>query len=291
MRSLLRFSLTCLFITVAGFAQTAPTFKFVSIDFPGSKFTVATGINNSGVIVGYYGNAAGTHGFRLANAHFTTINVPGAVSTLVNGINGNGDVVGTYQSADQKLHGFLLHKGLITKLNFPGRTLNGTAAMGVNDQLTVVGTVDDVTGFIWSKGIFRAFHAPSNVRGATNLNGISNLGLIVGAVFFQDSMRPFMFRGSDFDFLHALDPGDIVANGVNGRGDVVGSGGFGFLLLNPEAGETSADKPEKFPTMHPISFPGSNGTTLPFSINFSRSIVGQYFDSQNHLHGFLATVK
>jgi probable HAF family extracellular repeat protein len=292
MRSLLRFSLTCLIFTAAGLTQTAPTFKFVSIDFPGSKFTVATGVNNSGVIVGYYGNSTGTHGFRLANAHFSTINVPGAVTTLVNGINGNGDVVGTFQNSDQKLHGFLLHKGVITKLNSPAAgNGTGTAAMGVNDQLTVVGTVDDVTGFIWNKGVFRAFHAPSDIRGATNLNGISNPGWIVGAVFFADSLRPFMFHGSDFDFLRAVIPGDVVANGVNGRGDVVGSGGFGFLMLNPEAGETSVDKPEKFPVMHAINFPGSNGTTLPFSINFSRSIVGQYSDSHNHLHGFLAIVK
>jgi probable HAF family extracellular repeat protein len=278
---------TSLLIVAAGVAQTAPTFKFVSIDVPGSTFTVATGINNSGVIVGFYGTASGTHGFRLVNAHFTAINVPGAISTQVNGINGHGDVVGQFETSDQKMHGFLLHNGVITKLNFPDRSITSTVAMGVNDALTVVGTAGDVTGFIWNKGVFRAFHAPSDIHGATNLNGISNPGWIVGAVFFSDSLRPFMFRGSDFDFLRAAIPGDVVANGVNGHGDVVGFSNVAFLMLNPEAGESASDKPEKFPVMHTIAFPGATGT-IAFGINFSRSIVGQYFDSHDRLHGFLA---
>jgi hypothetical protein len=39
--------------------------------------------------------------------------------------------------------------------------------------------------------------------------------------------------------------------------------------------------------MHTIAFPGATGT-IAFGINFSRSIVGQYFDSHDRLHGFLA---
>ena len=281
--------LACLTVSLASFAQT-PSFKFAAINFPGASETSANGINNSGVIVGSYILASRTHGFKLASGHFSTIDINGAVSTVLNAIDGNGDIVGTFQTADLKSHGFLIHKGVITRLDFP-KAVNGTVANGVNNQLTVVGTVDDTFGFIWSAGKFRSFNAHSDINGATQLNGISNSGWIVGAVFFSDFLRPFIFRGSDFDFLKPAASGDFVPHGVNGRGDLVGcSGGDSFLIFNPEAGESSTDKPDGFPPMHTFVFPGATNTCAA-SINFSRAIVGSYQDAQFHSHGFLAIVK
>ena len=102
-------SLALALATISSFGQTAPSFKFVSIDFPGASDTTATGINNSGVIVGSYTLNGVIHGYKLVNGHFTTINFPGAVSTQVNGINTNGDIAGTYfPAAINTSHGFLL---------------------------------------------------------------------------------------------------------------------------------------------------------------------------------------
>jgi uncharacterized membrane protein len=184
---------------LSGFAQT-PSFKFAAINFPGATETSANGINNSGVIVGSYVLAGHTHGFKLSNGHFTTINIKGAQITTVSSINSNGDMAGTFVTNDLKSHGFLIHRGIVTVLNFPG-ALNGsgTVANGINSSLTVVGTVDDTFGFLWSAGKFHKFSAPSDIGGATTLNGISNLGRVVGDVFFSDFQRPFMFQGTDFD--------------------------------------------------------------------------------------------
>src|SRR5262249_55633584 len=65
--------------------------------------TFATGINNSGQIVGYFGDTAGvTHGFVYSGGgSFTTIDYPGIscpggrCGTFVNGINDSGQIVGT----------------------------------------------------------------------------------------------------------------------------------------------------------------------------------------------------
>jgi probable HAF family extracellular repeat protein len=49
---------------------------------PGATFTQASGINDSGQIVGVYFDIAGNeHGFLLDRGTFTTINVPGSGET------------------------------------------------------------------------------------------------------------------------------------------------------------------------------------------------------------------
>jgi uncharacterized membrane protein len=274
----------------SGFAQT-PTFKFVRLDFPGAAETSANGVNNAGVIVGSYVLNGHTHGFKLSNGRFTTIDIKGAQITTVSAINDKGDLAGTFATNDLKSHGFILHGGAFTRLDFPG-AVNGTVANGINNSLTVVGTVDDVAGFIWSAGKSHKFLAPSDIGGATTLNGISNLGRVVGDVFFSDFQRPFMFQGSDFDFLRPAGSLDLFVNGVNGRGDVVGCpvGTGSFLAFNPEAGESSSDKPDRFPALHTFKFPGASSTCAN-GINFSRAIVGSYSDSLSHRHGFLAIVQ
>jgi probable HAF family extracellular repeat protein len=49
---------------VRGFVSTGTTADdFTPIDFPGASATFASGINNSGQIVGWYTDETGTHGF------------------------------------------------------------------------------------------------------------------------------------------------------------------------------------------------------------------------------------
>jgi uncharacterized membrane protein len=279
-------SLALALATISSFGQTAPSFQFVSIDFPGASDTTATGINNSGVIVGSYTLNGVIHGYKLVNGHFTTINFPGAVSTQVNGINTNGDIAGTYfPAAINTSHGFLLHKGVFKSLSFPGA--HQTSANGVNNALKIVGQADN-DGFTWQNGAFHRFKAPSNANGTTALNGISNLGLIVGQVFDLDNWRAFLLNGSDLDLLQPGGALDNMARGVNGRGDVVGChAASGFLIFHPEAGESSTDKPDTFPTLISVNFPGASNSCNN-SINYSQSIVGTYSDSGFHNHGFLA---
>jgi len=76
---------------------------FVQLDAPGSTFTQALGLNNTGSVVGDYMDGAGlTHGFvyTISNGQFVTIDNPNGVgTTIVNGINDAGDLVGFYGTA------------------------------------------------------------------------------------------------------------------------------------------------------------------------------------------------
>ena len=158
------------------------SFKFVSINYPGSLTTVASGINNYGSIVGSYQTSTpGVHGFKLSSGHFTRIDVPGAQRTVVEGISDTGDMVGWYTTtpSGQDYRGFYYHAGKFTTINVPGAA-HGTMAMGINKNGLVVGHWLDVPGnyhgFTWWA---RDFHQVRPQWESHILNGVSNLGVFV----------------------------------------------------------------------------------------------------------------
>jgi hypothetical protein len=83
--------------------------KFSSFDYPGAADTVATRINDSAEIVGYYG-ASGLgpfSGYLENKGGFNSVNFPGASETRVLGINKAGTVVGRYTDFSGVVHGFM----------------------------------------------------------------------------------------------------------------------------------------------------------------------------------------
>jgi probable HAF family extracellular repeat protein len=58
-------------------ARAANTYTVSTVDAPNSTLTVASGIDIRGQIVGYYVNAAGTHGFLFQDGAFSSIDFPG----------------------------------------------------------------------------------------------------------------------------------------------------------------------------------------------------------------------
>lgn len=88
-----------------------------SVDMPGAGGTTASGVNDSGQIVGaYVGNAASSswHGFVDTAGRFRRVDYPGASFTFVYGIDdrssrdGSYDMVGNYRlGADHGFHGFI----------------------------------------------------------------------------------------------------------------------------------------------------------------------------------------
>jgi len=287
--------LTCsaiFFFTLFSVTSYCQTYKYATIDFPNATATSANGINNVGSIVGTYSKtqnqlagippAPGDHGFKLTNGALSTINISNTISTDVIGINNNGDIVGIYVTSDNRSHGFWRHSGTIHNLSFGARAINNTP--------TIVGfTFSGSKCAIWTNGILRTLAVSSNSGDSTSCTGISNSGEIVGQNFTLDNFRSFLKLGSDIDFFEPAGAEDDYVNGVNGRGDVVGwspSRGGGYLILNPEAGESSTDSEPKSVRIS-ISFPGAV-ETVPMAINYSRVIVGSYLDSSAKQHGFLA---
>src|SRR5262245_16553476 len=102
-----------LFLGMAEQGQGQPTYAFTTLDVPGASALVgasATGINDSGKIVGWYAS----HGFLLDQSSYTRLDMPGSTgNTIASGINASGQIVGYYgyTHEDFDVHGFLLDQG------------------------------------------------------------------------------------------------------------------------------------------------------------------------------------
>jgi uncharacterized membrane protein len=83
--------------------------NYTAFDAPGAtNGTWLTGFNDMHEVVGYYADAAGTHGFVYDNANgtFTALDDPMATNgTYAAAINDSGQVVGTFYPISE--HGFL----------------------------------------------------------------------------------------------------------------------------------------------------------------------------------------
>jgi hypothetical protein len=267
---------------VAGsFAQTrtSVTYKYTPVDYPGTATTSANGINNGNIIVGSYLDSSNvSHGFKYANGAFTGLNFPGAATTTPMGISDTGDVVGSYQlsnGSNSPVHGFLLHNGNFTTIDDP--KTSGAILVGINKSGTIVGNGYD--GFVYQNGTFTYLNAPlqAGETAYTQLNGINNLGQVVGQVFSGDNWRGFWVptNGSDYDFFQPIFSLDNQVTGINGRGDIVGchDSNDPFIAFNVEGTEGS-ESTEKFPNnIEPLPNP-IGATSCPHSINFARLIVG-----------------
>ena len=162
---------------------------FFDIDFPGGKNTNPSGINGSGLIVGFYvGNDGFDHGFLRERDEYSAIDVPfpGAFNTFVTGINDSGQIVGTYTRSDFRQHGFLTDGSSFTPIDVPFPGVTSTAAHAINNNGDIVGLYQDGSGphgFIFSNGVFTRFDVsfPGVTITETEPADINDLGEIVGA--------------------------------------------------------------------------------------------------------------
>src|SRR5262249_18292521 len=113
--------------------QARAQYAYTPIFVPGAFNTIASGVNDSGQIAGFYVANSVAHGFLLSGAGLTTVDVPGFFNTLAYGINNAGQIVGYCDNANvsgQTPHGFLLSAGTFTTLDRPGSSF--TQFYGIN---------------------------------------------------------------------------------------------------------------------------------------------------------------
>lgn len=187
---------------------------YTTIDNPGvnqqttSPFgTSLTGINDSGQIVGNYGNnyvngvySVSTHAFTYSNGVFTTIDDPQASQTTAYSINNNGQIVGTINSYSnvtqlQLYSGFVYNNGVFTQLDFPGAGGYGTFITGNNDLGQIVGYYYDSSNvthsFMYFNGVYSLLPLANYVNSSDSsfpqtldnyVYDINNNGQILGAI-------------------------------------------------------------------------------------------------------------
>jgi len=113
----------------------------------------ATGINNTGVVCGFFIDANGVnHGYLLNRGIFMPLDFPGSTGTQALGLNNRGQVVGFYTDAAGASHGFVYAIGTAHFVTVDEPSGFGTTIVnGINDAGKLVGfygTAPINTGFV-----------------------------------------------------------------------------------------------------------------------------------------------
>lgn len=180
--------------------------QVTTLDVPGATDTFALGINDSGLVVGYWdlldqnGNYLANFGFTWQDGAFidTQINFPGATGPLPGaglfGVNSRGDLSGVWLP---DLNGSIEH-GFVCPKSAPCFSYDGpiqatfpfTDGKEINDHGQVVGINigDDGIGhsYLMTKGKFAMIDFPGAT--GTNAFGVNSTDQIVGKYFTADGL-------------------------------------------------------------------------------------------------------
>ena len=259
--------------TLAATATATPTaiagYRFSTLDnVKDVTFNQLLGINNHGLIAGYFGSGAAGHpnkGYKLfppyGEGNYANENFPGSVQTQVTGLNDHGDTVGFWSSMNtvsmvNNNFGFYELKGhKFHSVEFP----TGDNASPVVDQLLGINDHDIAVGFY--------------------ING-------------QGSNRGYTFNIRTKQFTRVLVPGyptgtagpSLTASAINNHGDIAG-------FYTDANGNTDAFLDYKHGAFRTLDVPGASATQA-FGVNDHDEVVGAYTDgtgSSATMHGFTWT--
>jgi hypothetical protein len=285
------------------------TYDFHTFDNPADPtFNNLLGINNKGLIAGFYGSGAAGHpnqGYLLTTSDmftsgtFHSVQFPGAAQTQLTGLNDKGVTVGYFYPTNNGVafdnqFGFFEKHGVFTEVNNPHTptqpnpgVLIENQLLGVNDHDIAVGFYNDASGnshgytYNIHTGKFSAdINDPLAVSTVTA--AINNKGEIAG--FYTDSAGvTHGFVEDHFVFKTVDAPGATQTEllGVNDQGIAVGED----IVNGVMHGLIFDAKTDTFTT---LDDPNAVGATTLNGINDKGDIVGFYTDAAGNTDGLLA---
>jgi len=304
---------TTLAAGAASAAQVTPAaqrtnYSFITLDNMNDvTFNQLLGINNHGVIAGYFGSGAAgapNKGYRLyspyGQGNYVNENFPGSEQTQVTGLNDNGVTVGFWSSMNTATmvnnnFGFWAQNGHYHTADFP----TGDAAsppvdqlLGVNDHDVAVGFWTDAQGnnhgyeYNINSHRYSTVTDPADPSASLSANAINNYGDVAGTYTNPSTgnMDGFLKIGRTFIDLSVRGASSTMALGVNDHDEVVGTYTVGTgssavmhgFTWRPGHGFTTVDDP------HGV------GTTTINGVNDAGDLVGFYVDAAGNTDGFLA---
>jgi uncharacterized membrane protein len=257
-------------------------YRLHAIEIPNATAVQANGINNAGLITGWYQDASyNVHGFTWLRGAVQSVDYPGAVYTYLNAVNSQGVAIGYYgDGTAQYAVTYAVQSGAWSVLPSIAGYLDN-AGFGINDAGEAVGQADGyVVGYlawIWhpSTQSYSFFTVPGAAQASTYPFGINNKGQAVG--WFADvprsnTQRGFLKEGDAFTNIDV--PGAFYgtsAFAISGNGAIAGS----FCKKGPCGGfvRTSAG------VFTLVNVSGSQGTTMVSGVNDRGVICGYAYNS------------
>jgi hypothetical protein len=267
-------------------------------------FNQLLGINDEGVISGYFGSGAAGHpnkGYLLLprEGSYINENFPHSKQTQVTGLNNFGVTVGFFSDTDlgggmDANYGWVNVDGRFREVNFPASSPASTPIdqnLGVNDEGIVVGFYNDANGVshgyeynVWTRQ-FSTVVDPNDPGASLTASAINDRGHVAGVYTnpVTGNMDGFLLRDGQFTDLAVPGASTTMALGVNNLDEVVGvytpSGTtelHGFTWTARHGFSTVDD-------------PNGAGTTTINGVNDRGQLVGFYVDGNGNTDGFLAT--
>lgn len=245
---------------------------FNTIDVPGAGYTIMSGINSAGDVVGNYGQDTNqdAHGFLYRDSAFHNFDYPSENFTVPTAINDSGLIVG--YAARAPFFGFLYDGANFTLIK--DGLNNATATFGINNSGEIVGgtgTIYTTTGFKMRNGVFKPLNVPGEYTYIYG-SGINNLRTIVG----WTESDGFICRLNSCRILDYPGAGQTKALGINDVGIVVG------WYSSSSCTCAFAAKNGKF-----VSFGYPGAVTTATGINTAGQVVGAYTFDYKAWHGFV----
>jgi hypothetical protein len=302
-------------VALAGSASAATvgdhgsSYRFQTIDNPRDlTFNQLLGINDEGVIAGYFGSGAQDHpnqGYVIPpfnRDYFGSENFPGSVQTQVTGLNNRGVTVGFWTSMNtasmtNNNFGFVDVDGHFRNADFPTSDPASPPVdqlLGVNDNDIAVGFYTDGQGnnHGYEYNINTGRYSTVTYQGAPGASltaaAINDRGDVAG--FYTnpstgDTDGFIKFGNRTFIDLSVPGASATTALGVNNYDEVVGTYTVGSgssavmhgFTWTPQHGFRTVDDP------HGV------GTTTINGVNDFGQVVGFYVDANGNTDGFLAT--
>jgi len=116
--------------------------SFLTLDFPGGQGTFLSGLNDSGMIVGY----SGGHGVIYYKGNWAKLDYPNAQTTMLTGVSNSGTIIGTAELPNQSSPtAFLYRNGVFEIVSVPN--VRETEVTGISLKLELItGDTRDFNG-------------------------------------------------------------------------------------------------------------------------------------------------
>jgi hypothetical protein len=285
-------------------ALHAQTFTFTTLDNPGDPtFNQLLGINDSGVIVGYFGSGALGHpniGYEIAPPYtkYTSNMEPGSVQTQATGINNKGLTTGFWSDTNtgtdanfafvrQPVGSHFQYVSAVNPLVQSQPLVS--QALGINNSNVVAGFYDDANGtphaytYNLTSAIAYPFDVGNHPAAAT---GINDHNEICGFFVNGPKTLGFVKNGSGGVTTSFIVPGTTFTQllGINNEGVAVGfyqdsNNIMHGLYYTPSNGAWLT-----------VNDPNGVGGTVVNGINNKGELVGFYIDAAGNYHGMLVAV-
>jgi hypothetical protein len=305
---------SALAVAVAGPASASTGYQFRTLnDSRDMTFNQLLGINNSGVIAGYFGSGAKGHpnkGYQLfpgyGQGNYGNENFPGSKQTQVTGLNDRGVTVGFWSTQNtanmtNNNFGFVASNGHYYNVNFP----TGDNASPQVDQLLGVNDHDVAVGFYTNgQGSNRGYTynirthqftrvLPPGFSNSTSLQSpsltataINNSGDVAGFYAKSSTVTDAFLRLHDGQFITLAVKGAAMtqAFGVNDSDEVVGA----YTVGSGNSAMTHGFTWRPGHGFQTVDDPHGQGATTINGVNDAGDLVGFYTDSAGNTDGMLA---